>query len=525
MRLTDEQNAVVTTVKEDCPVVVVEAGAGAGKTSTLVACAEALRGKSGLYMTYNKAIANEAKHKMPASTRVSTVHSMAYHAMTKVQRERFRSSNPRQPASEVAKMLDLPTFAVGKDRTLAPTAVASIIKQTIKKFCESGDTEITEHHMPFIPGTPDGEIKKGTVHRQIARELIVPHAKTMWEDLLQPRGWVPFTYHTYLKLYELSRPKIAADFVMLDEAQDANPVIASILARQDHVQRILVGDSAQAINGWNGAVDALKRFLEAYPNNSTHLYLSQSWRFGQEVADLANVYLAAYGTELRLRGNPNIHTTVEPRSDRDVSAILCRTNAGAIGTALDLLEDGKPLYMPGGTHELIALIDGVEALQNGRRSSHRELMVFETYGALLEYLSEDGDAELSRVVDLTKQYNPSILRSSLQRVADKPYGRGETCVSTAHKSKGLEFPSMRVNSDFKPADKEKPLREALGKDEIALRYVTITRAQHHLDPGILEQELMLGEIKDVDVEAMSSATEAREEIELGTTRSPQLSLF
>jgi len=59
-----------------------------------------------------------------------------------------------------------------------------------------------------------------------------------------------FTHGCYLKLWQLSDPRLLADYVLLDEAQDANPVAAAIADRKLHAQRILVGDRCQAIYGW-----------------------------------------------------------------------------------------------------------------------------------------------------------------------------------------------------------------------------------------------------------------------------------
>lgn len=44
----------------------IEAYAGAGKTSTLVAVGDALEGKRGLYIAFNKTIADEAARKFPS---------------------------------------------------------------------------------------------------------------------------------------------------------------------------------------------------------------------------------------------------------------------------------------------------------------------------------------------------------------------------------------------------------------------------------------------------------------------------
>lgn len=56
------------------------------------------------------------------------------------------------------------------------------------------------------------------------------------------------THAGYLKIFQLSRPTLGRtyDVIMLDEAQDSNPCIASIVLRETGCARILVGDSHQA---------------------------------------------------------------------------------------------------------------------------------------------------------------------------------------------------------------------------------------------------------------------------------------
>ena len=87
----------------------------------------------------------------------------------------------------------------------------------------------------------------------------------------------------YLKLYQLSNPFLAYDCILLDEAQDINPVTAAIVFAQARPQEnrtqkpaaiILVGDGHQQIYSFRGAKDTLKRFSAA----RTH-YLTRSFRF------------------------------------------------------------------------------------------------------------------------------------------------------------------------------------------------------------------------------------------------------
>ena len=73
------------------------------------------------------------------------------------------------------------------------------------------------------------------------RQGIPPIADRAWQDLSSTGGRLGFGHDVYLKLWQLSRPKLACDFVLLDEAQDADPAVADVVARQHDAQRVLVG--------------------------------------------------------------------------------------------------------------------------------------------------------------------------------------------------------------------------------------------------------------------------------------------
>lgn len=76
-------------------------------------------------------------------------------------------------------------------------------------------------------------------------------------------------------MWSLTEPKINTDFLLLDEAQDTNPVVEQTFNTQrDHAQLVMVGDSAQAIYQWRGARDVMTTFPGIL------LALSKSFRFG-----------------------------------------------------------------------------------------------------------------------------------------------------------------------------------------------------------------------------------------------------
>ena len=76
--LTKQQNLIIDTLKTtDGEIVLVDAKAGTGKTSTSQAVVEALHPKKGLYTAFNKAIVMEGKEKFTENIDCRTLHSLA----------------------------------------------------------------------------------------------------------------------------------------------------------------------------------------------------------------------------------------------------------------------------------------------------------------------------------------------------------------------------------------------------------------------------------------------------------------
>jgi hypothetical protein len=205
--------------------------------------------------------------------------------------------------------------------------------------------------------------------------------------------------------------------------------------------------------------------------------LSQSFRFGQPIADVANDWLYHVGTPLRLTGWPAAESTVGPVNEPD--AVLCRTNAGAIGIVLEALGAGRKTALVGGGGELKRLAWAAESLQDGRPTDHPELLAFPSWAAVREYADEE-DGSLRVLVKLIDDYGTKSIIAAADSLASED--AADLVVSTAHKAKGREWPKVRIHSDFQPPkpDPETGLR-ILRREEARLAYVAVTRARQQLD--------------------------------------------
>jgi hypothetical protein len=367
----------------------------------------------------------------------------------------------------VALGINQPIHFVRDLAPLAPAQLARIAMATVKRFCSSADALIEPWHVPRIAG-----LDEDPVHA-LVQKAIVPLAIKAWEDINHLRGSLRFEHDHYLKMWGLTRPDLGVDYVLFDEAQDANRVIAAIVEDQTG-QRIAVGDRCQAIYGWNGAIDAMDRF------GGQRFYLSQSFRFGPAIAEEANKWLYVLGSPLRLRGFDAINSKVANLPDAD--AILCRTNAGALMRVVDSLAAGRKTAIVGGGGDIKRLAEAAVRLQQGQPCDHPELIAFSSWPEVRDYAEHDtSGSDLKTFVQLVDKMGAEEIVKICTRLTDERYA--QTVVSTAHKAKGREWDRVRIAGDFREPgdDPETGLPRPIPRDDAMLAYVSVTRAKQVLD--------------------------------------------
>lgn len=463
---TYEQRAVIDAFTAGKNLVV-EAGAGCGKSTTLKMAALTRPNAKGIYVAYNKALADEAARSFPPSVQCKTAHSLAYGPVGK--RYAHRLNGPRLPAREVARILRInePVRISESVPLVAPQQLARCVMEAVKLFCNSSDTQVQPWHVRPINGLSDADML-------VWRNVVVPIARRAWEDLTDLNGRLKYEHDCYLKQFQLSKPELSCDYVLLDEAQDASPVMAAIFEQQAHAQRIMVGDASQAIYQWRGATDAMSKF-----DAEQRLTLAQSFRFGPAVADEANKWLSILDAPIRLRGFDPIATTLAPLEHPD--AVLCRTNSEAVAQVMRADQTGRRAALVGGGAAIRRLAGAAITLKAGQGTDHPELFMFRTWGEVQEYVEHDSAGSDLRVfVRLIDSHGPEVVIEAVDQLVDERYA--DVIVSTAHKAKGREFPTVRIADDFRePKASEDNPNPRIQREDAMLAYVAVTRAQQVLD--------------------------------------------
>ncbi|RLK13296.1 UvrD-like helicase family protein [Micromonospora sp. M71_S20] len=477
---TDEQATVIDAFVDGQSLVTV-AVAGAGKTSTIRMSAEAAPTRRCLYVAYNKALADEAKTSMPRNVEARTAHSLAFRDVG--YRYKHRLDAPRLTARQSAeimyaggsipatRVLNAPVDLGGV--VLRPAALARTALATVNRYCESADPEIAAHHVPKVEGVT-GHARKALV------DVVLPIADLAWSDLRHPSGKLRHVPDHYLKVWALGSPYIPADCILFDEAQDANPVLASVLTGQRGAQLVAVGDPCQQLYAWRGSIDA----LATWPAD-VRLTLSQSFRFGPRIAARANQWLGLLNAETRVIGAPWIESVIGPIEQPD--AVLCRTNAGAMRETMEHLAAGSRVHLTGGGSEIRRLAEAAEKLIHGEPTDHPELAAFASWDEVCQYVAEDDGGDLAPAVKLINDYGPDAIMATCDRLTRRA-DDAQVVISTGHKSKGLQWPRVHIGDDFRePTPVPYPTPESprkalvLRKSELMLAYVAVTRAQQQLD--------------------------------------------
>src|SRR5580700_3754187 len=306
--LNEQQRRAVT--HQGGPLLVL-AGAGTGKTRTLVARAAWLRGCQGvpasriLLLTFTRRAASDMLARAAAgwdgSERIcgGTFHAIA-HKIIRQHAESF--SLPPQftilDPGDMADILDVlrPDHGLAETGQRAPRAAACADIYTRCVNTGRPVSEIVTASFPWcVPFTAQlASLFRAYTARKRARHLLdFDDLLLMWQAALADQVAGPVLRGMF-------------DAVLVDEYQDVNTVQASIvrLLQPDGKQLTCVGDDAQAIYGFRGADPAHLRQLAAdYPGLDI-VRLHRNYRSRQGVLDLANLIRpSAPGLDLTLTGD------------------------------------------------------------------------------------------------------------------------------------------------------------------------------------------------------------------------------
>ena len=427
---------------------------------------------------FNKSVQQEAQRRFPYNTQSSTVHSLAYQAVG----TSFVRAGISIGSSVGYKPIRI-QFRVG-------IQAAALIRETLQNYLVSADREIGPEHVMLRPNM--------RVPSSNPEEFLADRARQLWTTMKTSGSrFIPITHDGYLKLFQLSRPKLDCAFILYDEAQDTNPVSTDIVMQQVEAgaSALFCGDPYQQIYSWRGAVNSLAQI------DGPTKFLTRSFRFSNNVADYANALLEMYfKPEFKLKGvsaNPDqvvLHEGVSPGMTD--TAMLFRTNARMFEKMFELAEKDVSFFFCGDLASTLDFVLDVFYLKMNTKamiSAKSKVKGFDTYSELCEVAEIDAElSSMRKIVEEHKGKIPEIvgrIRESQAQYAN----HADVSVSSIHKAKGLEWDTVVISDDICDMmlrDKMLPLmpdapnhvREVIrNPEEINLLYVAMTRAKKRLE--------------------------------------------
>jgi antirestriction protein ArdC/DNA polymerase III epsilon subunit-like protein len=430
---TKQQQAVIDAVVAGKDVIV-QALAGTGKTSTLKMAAKAVAEKDPdktiLYIAFNKAVAAElnADPDKPSNMVARTNTQVAWHHSPKWMQKRSFDKTAIGLPTDVADHLEIGPVKVTEikkdgtkvEATLSSREVVAVVRQAVTAFAQSADEKIMPQH--FTDNFVD------------IPEVFIDYANRWWDDVSSPKGRLTMNQSFPEKYVQLNGIDVtmspseaganpatmipAADIIFFDEAQDINDV-AGDWVRKQTVQKVFVGDGNQSIYGFRGAKDQLDTL-----EGADKLQITESFRFGPNIAAPANRFLAVAGKPERVVGAGKDQGKVVESLDQmpDPDAVLVRTNGGGFKAMLEYLEEGKTVGISQSTKtRLEEVIDTTSWLMGGKKGSkpakyNAEIGMYDSWEELSTAVREGKARPVKAFYDLVTQNGMQSIRDILDRV-------------------------------------------------------------------------------------------------------------
>jgi len=473
------QIALFNVIENDNCSIVLDAKAGAGKTTTILeACNRLPERASVLFLAFNKAIVGELSEKLPAGVNCRTFNSCGWGAWRSFTGRKYIKIDAKKTWRIIWDMLSR------EDSRLYGAFINKMVglakSSGLTPDSDSSEWWAVQDHHGVTLNSMDADYSEAmdcTV-RVLRESIRQAYDVCDFDDQI----YMPWLRNATFQRY---------DYIFIDEAQDTNEIQCDLLRRmlKPGGRLIAVGDPNQAIYGFRGADhNAMNNIRNAF--GATELPLSISYRCAKNIIAEAQKYVsdiqafdsAPDGTVEHVDGY-----TIETFNASD--AILCRNNAPLIEIAYQFIARGKGVNFLGRDigAGLKSLVKNMEARDLDDLEDKLDLWLGKESEKLIKKHQEE---KVEILEDRVKCISIFIanLPQSRQTVGDlldaidalfQSKGRGIT-LSSVHKSKGREWDRVYI-LDFGTYMPSKYARKDWQKiQERNLIYVAITRAKRYL---------------------------------------------
>ena len=524
------QQAIYDYIENETGNLVVEAAAGAGKTTTLVNCLKRIpEGMRVLMCAFNRDIVTELGKKTKGfeNVEVRTLHGLGL-AMLK---RNYPTINPVPNDFKYESHIknNIREYTSLNLRRMSTKEYFRYV-DNIKKYVDYGRYYLckTEKDLDFIEDRYDIETIRD--EKRIALE-VMEWGKTEIEDIdYTDMVWFPHVLN-------LSPVGLLYDFIMVDECQDMNKAERGLvlMCRKPNTRLISVGDRNQMLYSFAGGDPDSFNALMSIPNTKC-LPLSISYRCPRNVVDFAKQLVPTIEANEAntIEGKVVYDVSLDDAEDGDM--ILCRNNAPLVQVYNEFLKLGKKAYIRGK--------DIGRNMKNIVKSTKQEKInadcksdglfvrlyddLFVTRNKIMEKSAVDAktamkspiiDAKLDMIKALEVLSEGLDTTEELMAKIDEKFPKRDRkdgiALSTVHKAKGLEARNVyivcRSLMPSKSAKKDWEIQQ-----EHNLMYVAYTRAKEKLG-FVDEKDFQQYDMSNLDNQAILARIEQQVNNVLGKT--------
>lgn len=481
-RPTKEQKRIFLFIKKRPENILIEAYAGAGKTTTIVEAIKLLpKDKNIMFLAFNKHIKEELKAKLPEYVRCYTIYGLGMSAIKRKYGDRIQFDE-----FKIDKLIKKKSRNWELNEEFKKPEDIDFYLNSIKKMVNLCRLTLTtkQENIKYVADRYDINIYKPKDLKRVLKIL---------DESTNNRKTFDYTDMIYLPAIDNSLWLFPQDYVFVDEVQDVNRcqirIIEKILKRDKFSGKITgrlitVGDYFQGIYGFNAADERSFEWFKKNKNTKV-LPLSYSFRCSKNVIKEAQKIVPNIkALDSAPDGEVRDGSVLEEAKSGDF--ILCRTTMPLVRLFFEFLTQHKKAIIKGsdiGIH-LIELIGNFKNLQ--KLTDHWTNTLID-YGKELKSKGVLNPQEHTGYVALEDKVTTLLF---LIKMSDSVFDLKDKIrtiftdeikgivLSTIHKIKGLEADRVFIiRPDLLPLPNQRSWQAI---QEQNLEYVAITRAKYDL---------------------------------------------
>ena len=442
IRYTPEQADVLDHMIENEGILLVQAGAGSGKSFMAKQVTLELKPKRGLYTAFNKAIVQEGVDRFYGTNmECKTLHALAYAYV-----------------NSSRNISDFTYTCITENLTYG--AKYKII-DAMNMFYVSASADMYEFYDEFFSDAPD-------------KEMLVEMAEKYTEMMIA--GELDPTFNYLLKCFHLmllqGTVKCEYDLVILDEINDTTAVALEIFKLIKAPKKLGLGETNQAIYKFLNLVDGFEELKD-----EPQLRLTQSWRCSVAIA-------AKIQKTMRKDVDPDFTFVGTDDPVRNGKTLYCtNTNASIVFEINDRLSRHKSFTLLRNISEIFAAPLALTSAAGGKKPFQKKYAFladeYKNYikerksgQSYMAYLVENvDDREIKNAVALLQRFTrDGINIFDVYKRAKEVRPDPNYVIATVYTSKGLEYEDVYIADDLNRAIDDIREKGGIENDDDLVQY-------------------------------------------------------